>query len=920
MVHQHQQCVLSSVSILRLPGVKARTGLSRSTIYLRISEARFPRPVSLGGRAVGWIEAEVEQWLEQRIEASRKGGRVEVAMREAIEQFRAAIHNAGLTPPDVVEADGKLHRFASTGRRSDTAGWYVLHGDGIPAGAFGDWRAGLSETWRADIGRKLTLQEEAGHRARMDAVRRQRETEEAKRQSEARERAQAIWQEASPAPDDHAYLVDKGVKAHGLRVHDGALVVPVRDGADLHSLQFIGGDGEKRFLSGGRVSGCYLSIGVPYGALCIVEGYATGASIHEATGYAVAVSFNAGNLLSVVRALRAKFPSLRLIVCADDDAKAPGNPGLTKAREAARAVAGLLAVPDFGANRPEGATDFNDLHRLAGLESVRACIRQAASYEPGGIIATATIAAFATDWSEPQSLDRQAAQSEPFPLDALAGAIGAAVREYRSYGQQPLALVASSALAVVSLAAQGLADVARDERLRGPISLNFLIIAQSGERKTAADRALGATLGEWEHERADALRDDIKRSRAVLDAWAAEQEGFKAAIKSAVRKRPEEADKLRRRPIEHALQKPAEIIAPRLRYEDVNPQSLAFKLETGHPSAALWSDEGGMVTGSLGMGRDSLLGYMAALNRLWDGGAIHHDRKQAQSVHVEGRRLTVSLMLQPEVLCELAKRGAGLTRGSGFLARYLVVAPLSTMGGRLYQEAPRGMPNLAIFHRRIREMLDCPLPVDDQGRLTPSALQLSAGAFSVWRDYHDSVERELKPLGAYVTVCDFAAKSAENTARIAGCLHVFEGAQGAISHETLQRAATLARWYLHEALRVLDVLDEPQAWADARRLDAWLAEAGDIPSRDVLRLGPGPLRDKVRRNAAIEVLAELGRVRIERDGRRETLARNPGLRRMVTATSATTATAGSNEGESVAGVAPVAVAETQNQAIERGEL
>jgi prophage regulatory protein len=59
-------------SILRLPAVKARTGLSRSTIYLRVSKHSFPKPVGLGGRAVGWVESEIEQWVEQRIEASRK--------------------------------------------------------------------------------------------------------------------------------------------------------------------------------------------------------------------------------------------------------------------------------------------------------------------------------------------------------------------------------------------------------------------------------------------------------------------------------------------------------------------------------------------------------------------------------------------------------------------------------------------------------------------------------------------------------------------------------------------------------------------------------------------------------------------------------------------------------------------------------
>ena len=90
-------------------------------------------------------------------------------MRDAIDQFRAAIQSAGLIPPDMIEPDGKLHRFASNGARGDDAGWYALHGDGIPAGSFGDWRSGQSQTWRADIGRTPTPGEEAAHRAKVGA-------------------------------------------------------------------------------------------------------------------------------------------------------------------------------------------------------------------------------------------------------------------------------------------------------------------------------------------------------------------------------------------------------------------------------------------------------------------------------------------------------------------------------------------------------------------------------------------------------------------------------------------------------------------------------------------------------------------------------------------------------------------------------
>jgi len=80
-----------------------------------------------------------------------------------IEQFRDVIRAAGLEAPPNIIADGKIHRFSSNGKRGDDAGWYVLHGDGIPAGSFGDWRTGISQSWRADIGRTLSPAEESAH-------------------------------------------------------------------------------------------------------------------------------------------------------------------------------------------------------------------------------------------------------------------------------------------------------------------------------------------------------------------------------------------------------------------------------------------------------------------------------------------------------------------------------------------------------------------------------------------------------------------------------------------------------------------------------------------------------------------------------------------------------------------------------------
>ena len=156
-----------------------------------------------------------------------------------------------------------------------------------------------------------------------------------------------LWERAKPACNDHPYLVKKRVHAYGIRDLRGQLVIPLRDvDGKLRSLQFIGADGRKTLLTGGRMRGCYHAIGRLQDVLCLCEGYATGATLHQATGHATAVAFNAGNLEPVARALRGKFPALTLVVCADTDSSR-GNPGLTAARKAARAVGAALAVPRF---------------------------------------------------------------------------------------------------------------------------------------------------------------------------------------------------------------------------------------------------------------------------------------------------------------------------------------------------------------------------------------------------------------------------------------------------------------------------------------------------------------------------------------------------------------------------------------------
>ena len=335
------------------------------------------------------------------------------------QQFAAAMAEHGLQPGEIV-ADGKLHRFDGTDeKRGKRSAWYVLHGDGLPAGSFGDWRTGLSETWCAKPERTLTDAERQAHRQRIEQGKSEAAAERAKVAEDAAAKCVELWNTAGNVDGGHSYIERKGINPTGAKQLRDALLIPLRDaGGELRSLQFIQPDGSKRFKTGGAVAGCYCALGGkpgPDAPLLICEGWATACSLHEATCYPVAAAMNAGNLLSVAQALRAKLPDVPMIVCADDDIETDGNPGLTKAREAAQAIGALLAVPDFGPERPDGATDFNDLHVACGAGAVVACIEATRNGKAGAVTENAQ----ATE-TNPNSGDTAPAETDEQAIERLA--------------------------------------------------------------------------------------------------------------------------------------------------------------------------------------------------------------------------------------------------------------------------------------------------------------------------------------------------------------------------------------------------------------------------------------------------------------------------------------------------------------------
>ncbi|MFM0736542.1 AAA family ATPase [Paraburkholderia xenovorans] len=237
--------------------------------------------------------------------------------------------------------------------------------------------------------RPLDPAEHARRRAAREQEAQQAAAQHERTQAEAADKARDLWDKAGKVHADHAYVRAKKIKPYGAKQLREQLVIKIQDvdGAH-HSTQYIQPDGGKTFQTGGRISGCFAAVtaGVKPNAstpLLIAEGFATACSLHEATGFPVAAAMNAGNLLNVAKAWRAKYPRIRIVICADDDTETAGNPGMTKALEAARAVGASLAVPDFGPDRPDRSSDFNDLHALDGLDALRRCVDAATA--PGGV-------------------------------------------------------------------------------------------------------------------------------------------------------------------------------------------------------------------------------------------------------------------------------------------------------------------------------------------------------------------------------------------------------------------------------------------------------------------------------------------------------------------------------------------------------
>jgi putative DNA primase/helicase len=414
--------------------------------------------------------------------------------------------------------------------------------------------------------------------------------------------------------------------------------------------------------------------------------------------------------------------------------------------------------------------------------------------------------------------------------------------------------------------------------LKGPISLFFLTLAMSGDRKSTADGRFTAAISQYENEQAAKFAPEITAYRKKEAAWNARNKGILAGIEAASKGRPSKGGKS----IEdlqkelHAIEadRPIEPRVPCLLRGDDTSEHLAWSLAYKWPCVAIISSEAGVVFGGHAKGPDAIMRNLALQNTLWDGREHKVGRRTSESFTMRGARLTIGLQVQEEALRDFCKKNGTLARGMGYFARFLFSQPRSMQGEReITGEPPRTQPAIAAFNRMISGCLNTPVNFDEGGVLSPMLLGMSSEGKAAWIELHNGIERELKPDGELRDIRDVASKAPDNIARLAGIFHVTEhGVIGSIGADCVRRAGEIAIWHLNEAQRFLGEFSMPTELAGAARLEGWLIERcgkGDtkiVPRRDVQRFGPSGLRDKKALTEALAELQELGRAREVKNG------------------------------------------------------
>lgn len=459
-------------------------------------------------------------------------------------------------------------------------------------------------------------------------------------------------------------------------------------------------------------------------------------------------------------------------------------------------------------------------------------------------------------WLEPKPLLRELPPANPFPVDALGSVLSKAAAAIEEATRAPLAMCAQSVMASAALAAQPHADILIDGR-QFPISCFFITVGESGERKSSVDKVALKAHRDYQA----SMFERYKEEQADYEKQKAAYDQTRASVLSGKNKSKDQ--------VYEALAALGESPAPPLHaitlVSDITIEGLRKHFERGPASAGLFSDEGGTLTGGVAMNKDNVLKTIANLCKFFDGTDIPILRGGDGVSYIRGKRLSMHLMIQPVLMTDLFNNV--LLKEQGFFSRILSVFPESTIGTRFYREFdPSSDQRLQNFNMTIRNLLheQPEYGAGSRNELTPKRLKLSADAKSIYIAFHDSIEKECKEGKRFESIRGFAAKTAEQSLRLAGVLALVDNVHCQdISVEWVDAGITLADFYLNEHLRLFQSGAVDPKLMQAQKLLSWLQSRGknEIAQVEVYRHGPTFCRSKQTAEEMFDILRDHGWVK-----------------------------------------------------------
>ncbi|MCM1129618.1 MAG: YfjI family protein [Alistipes senegalensis] len=460
--------------------------------------------------------------------------------------------------------------------------------------------------------------------------------------------------------------------------------------------------------------------------------------------------------------------------------------------------------------------------------------------------------------------------SLPFPVQALPSIVLDAVQDIRAKTQAPLPLIVSSVLGAMSLASQHLADVQRPDGAVTPISLYLLVLAESGERKSSVDALVMKPVHEYEQELRCAYDKAMADFRIENDFWKAKRKLLENQLQQAVKQeRSSEAEEMALR--EHLKKKPQKPALKRCILTDATPAALQAAIAGNGRSVGVISDEAGMVFDGY------MIQAMSLFNSLWSGKSNLTVDRAKHSYTINDARVTMLLQVQPAVFQKYMSKNREKAVGSGWLPRFIATSPISTQGTRfsrnyacdpesLYFSFSRG--DMQHFHQRMEELLRSPVNLDENGHVKRQILAFSEEADWHLQEIADAFEARLASGQDYAGIREFATRFPDNIARLAALFHVFCGYEGAITLDTLNRAASIFYWYIEEILRLFDrnQIMVPEEVQHADLLLPWLkdrfnAHGGKpIQKNYIYQYGPNQVRLKRKLDPALNYLVSCGQI------------------------------------------------------------